>query len=205
MSTLHSFFAAEKDLFKGLKIDSLETEWAEYHVLHFDLSGAKHQKKSELEDYLNFILSIQEKPYNITNPPAGVNNRLSNLISTAYENTGRQVVVLIDEYDAPLLDVANKDEQLDELRLVMRNFYSPLKLNEPKLRFVFLTGITKFSQLSIFSELNNINNISMRPAYADICGITKEELHTQMHADVESLAQSIGKSVEETYNELAHY
>lgn len=144
-STLHSYFAGEKELFKGLYIEQVEKEWTKYPVLHFDMSGAKHMEKEQLERYLGFILEGQEKLFGITNPPKDANNRLSNLIMTAQEQTGQKVVVLIDEYDAPLLDVVHEDDDLKALRNVMRNFYSPLKLNEPNLRFVFLTGITKFS------------------------------------------------------------
>lgn len=110
--------------------------------------------------------------------------------------------MLIDEYDAPLLDVVHEDEHLVELRQVMRNFYSPLKDADPYLRFVFLTGITKFSQVSIFSELNNINNISMLPEYAGLCGITKDELETQMQEDVAYLGKRLGKTYEETMENL---
>lgn len=204
-STLHSYFAGEKDLFKGLAIEQLEKEWTPYPVLHFDLSGAKHMEKKDLEYYLDYILSEQEKKFNISNPPQGANNRLSNLIRTAHEQTGQKVVVLIDEYDAPLLDVVHEEKNLNTLRHVMRNFYSPLKLNEPNLRFVFLTGITKFSQLSIFSELNNIVNISMRKEYAGICGITKEEVKEQMAEDVDVLAETLGKDTDETFQALTHY
>lgn len=204
-STFHSYFAGKKELFKGLAIEKLEKDWTAYPVLHFDLSGAKHMEKEGLEDYLDFILKGQEKVFGIDNPPRGANNRLSNLIQTAREQTGQKAVVLIDEYDAPLLDVVHEDRNLGILRNVMRNFYSPLKLNEPNLRFVFLTGITKFSQLSIFSELNNITNISMDSPYAAICGITKEEVQTQMSEDVDMLAGALGKSREETLEELAHF
>lgn len=116
------------------------------------------------------------------------NVRLASLIMNVYRRTGKKVVVLIDEYDAPLLDVAHEDDNLKDLRNIMRNFYSPLKDCDPYLRFVFLTGITKFSQLSIFSELNNITNISMNREYSGICGITKEELLTQMSDDIDELA-----------------
>lgn len=204
-STLQSYFEGKKELFKGLAIEKLEKEWNEYPVLHFDLSGAKHTDKDKLLESLDFMLSEIEGKWGITNPPRGANNRLSNLIRTAREKTGKQVVVLIDEYDAPLLDVVHKDEELEELRNIMRNFYSPLKLNEPNLRFVFLTGITKFSQLSIFSELNNIQNISMRPEYAAICGITKEEVSTQMAEDVDQLAKALNKTSEETLEELTRF
>ena len=204
-STLESYFEGRKEFFKGLAIDKLEKDWISYPVLHFDLSGAKHVDKERLLTYLDFMLAKIEEKWNIVNPPSGENNRLSNLIDVAHKATGKPVVVLIDEYDAPLLDVVHNEERLGELRQIMRNFYSPLKLNDPNLRFVFLTGITKFSQLSIFSELNNIVNISMRLDYAGICGITKEELLTQMSEDVDSLAQATGESRQKTIDNLTHY
>lgn len=185
-STFHSYFAGKKELFKGLAIEKLEMEWTEFPVLHFDMSGGKHLDKDELETYIGYQLENLEHKFGITQHREGVNNRLDNLITTAYKQTSKQVVVLIDEYDAPLLDVVHEDEKLPILRNVMRNFYSPLKKCESYLRFVFLTGITKFSQMSIFSELNNITNISMRDDYAGICGITMDELTTQMSADVDT-------------------
>ena len=191
VSTFDSYFSGKKDLFAGLAIEKLEKDWTEYPVLHFDMSGGKHMEKEQLEDYLDYILKEQER-----------NNRLIELITTAYEKTGNQVVVLIDEYDAPMLDVAHEKESLDVLRNIMRNFYSPLKMCEPKLRFVFLTGITKFSQVSIFSELNNITNISMRDDYAGICGITMEELLDNMSEDIDALAEAQGLSREEAISKL---
>ena len=204
-STFQSYFEGKKDLFKGLAIEKLEQEWTEYPVLHFDMSGGKHLEKKELEDYLGYQLANKEATYGITTPQNGANNRLTDLILTAYRKTGKQVVVLIDEYDAPLLDVVHEDTSLQVFRNVMRNFYSPLKMCEPYLRFVFLTGITKFSQMSIFSELNNISNVSMDEEYAGICGITKEELVTQMSADVDALGEKLGKTGEETLAALREY
>ena len=202
VSTMQSYFEGKKDLFKGLAMEKLEKEWTEYPVLHFDMSGGKHMEKEQLERYLSFILQDEEKRWGVEKPQVDANNRLTELIDTAYQKTGKQVVVLIDEYDAPMLDVAHEDKQLDVLRNVMRNFYSPLKYSEAKLRFVFLTGITKFSQLSIFSELNNITNISMYNDYAGICGITKEELLTQMSEDIDELAKAQELTREETIAEL---
>ena len=202
VSTMQSYFEGKKDLFKGLAMEKLEKEWTEYPVLHFDMSGGKHMEKEDLERYLGYLLQDEEKKWGIDKPRIGNNNRLIDLIDTAYQKTGKQVVVLIDEYDAPMLDVAHEDKQLDVLRNVMRNFYSPLKYSEAKLRFVFLTGITKFSQLSIFSELNNITNISMYNDYAGICGITKEELLTQMSEDIDELAKAQELTREETIAEL---
>mgnify|MGYP003480086421 FL=1 len=202
VTTMQSYFEGKKELFKGLAIEKLEKEWMEYPVLHFDMSGGKHMDKEQLEEYLDYRLQEEEKKWGVTKPVKGANNRLIDLINTAYEKSGKQVVVLIDEYDAPMLDVVHEKEQLDMLRNMMRNFYSPLKYSEAKLRFVFLTGITKFSQVSIFSELNNIINISMSDEYAGICGITKEELLTQMSEDIDELAKSQELTREETIAEL---
>lgn len=196
VSTMQSYFEGKKELFKGLAIDKLEKEWTEYPVLHFDMSGGKHMEPEQLELYLGYILEDQEKKWGINEPRIGANNQLIDLINTAYEKSGKQVVVLIDEYDAPMLDVAHEKEQLDVLRNIMRNFFSPLKYSEAKLRFVFLTGITKFSQVSIFSELNNITNVSMDDEYAGICGITKEELLENMSDDIDMLADALGYSRE---------
>ena len=202
VTTMQSYFEGKKELFKGLAIENLEKEWTEYPVLHFDMSGGKHMDKEQLEEYLDYRLQEEEKKWGVTKPVKGANNRLIDLINTAYEKSGKQVVVLIDEYDAPMLDVVHEKEQLDMLRNMMRNFYSPLKYSEAKLRFVFLTGITKFSQVSIFSELNNIINISMNDEYAGICGITKEELLAQMSEDIDELAKSQELTREETIAEL---
>ena len=196
-STLACYFQGKKELFTGLAIDSLETDWTPYPVLHFDMSTAKHCNKAELESELNLKLSGYERFYGKNPEEKEPNQRLQGLIHRAFEQTGHQVVVLIDEYDAPLLDVVHEDENLPVLRQVMRNFYSPLKACDPYLRFVFLTGITKFSQLSIFSELNNIKNISMEPAFAAVCGITKEEMLTQMTEGITRLAEG----EEMTYDE----
>lgn len=202
VSTFQSYFEGRKELFKGLAIEKLEHEWTEYPVLHFDMSGGKHLDKEQLNRYLLSVLTENENRFGIKADAIDPNIRLMNLIKSLYQQTGKQVVVLIDEYDAPLLDVAHQDNNLIELRYIMRNFYSPLKLSEPYLRFVFLTGITKFSQLSIFSELNNIKNISMDEPYSGICGITKDELLTQMSEDIDALAKKMSLTREETIEKL---
>ena len=190
-STLHCYFEGRKELFKGLAIEKLETEWMSYPVFHFDMSLAKHVDRERLESMLNIQLYRYEEIYGRLDGEVMLNDRLMGLIQRAYQQTGRQVVVLIDEYDAPLLDVMHEDKNLPILRNVMRNFYSPLKACDPYLRYVFLTGITKFSQLSIFSELNNIKNISMDEPYAAICGITEEEIKEQMSYDLDLLAEKM--------------
>ncbi len=206
VSTFQSYFEGRKELFEGLAIEKLEKEWTEYPVLHFSMASGKHMEKEQLERYLLYTLEENEKRFDVVCDSLDPNVRLLNLIKSVYQKTGKQVVVLIDEYDAPLLDVAHEDEKLDTLRNVMRNFYSPLKAADPMLRFVFLTGITKFSQLCIFSELNNIKNVSMDEPYAGICGITKEELLTQMSEDIDDLAGRLKLTREETIQELKdHY
>ena len=202
VSTFKSYFEGKKELFEGLAIEKLEKEWNEYPVLHFSLAGGKHMEKEQLDRYLLFILKENEDRFGVDCDSPDPNVRLLNLIKTVTVKTGKQAVVLIDEYDAPLLDVAHEKEKLDVLRNTMRNFYSPLKDCEPLLRFVFLTGITKFSQLSIFSELNNITNVSMDEPYAGICGITKEELLTQMSDDIGALAAKLGITFEQIVDKL---
>lgn len=201
-STLKCYFEGRKDLFKGLAIEGLETEWEKYPVLHFDMSTAKHQSKEDLEQELSLKLTRLEQIYGKGEGESRVNNRLEGLILRAYKQTGKKVVVLIDEYDSPLLDIVHEEQNLPELRSVMRNFYSPLKACDPYLRFVFMTGITKFSQLSIFSELNNIKNISMLEEYATVCGISKEELMGQLTEDVDMLAKRMGVTHEEALGKL---
>ena len=205
VSTFQSYFEGKKELFEGLAIEKLEKEWNEYPVLHFSLAGGKHMEKDQLDQYLLYILKENEDRFGVDCDFPAPNVRLLNLIRTVTAKTGKQAVVLIDEYDAPLLDVAHEKEKLDVLRNTMRNFYSPLKDCEPLLRFVFLTGITKFSQLSIFSELNNLDNISMFDQYSAICGISKTELTTQMKPDVEALGEALGMTYEECLAELTQF
>ncbi len=201
-TTLKSYFEGRQDLFKGLAIENLENEWTKYPVLHFNMSNAKDLDKDALESFLSDKLSEYEKEYNITPQTPYSNIRLTNLIKTAYAQENQEVVIIIDEYDAPLLEVVHDDEKLKVIRQVMRNFYSPLKACDEYLHFVFLTGITKFSQLSIFSELNNLDNISMDPEYAAICGITEDELLSQLSIDIDNLAEAQGLTREQTITEL---
>ena len=202
VSMLQSYFEGRKELFKGLYIEQEEKEWTEYPVLHFSMASSKHMEKEQLENYLRYILGENERRFGLFSDHPDPNIRLANLIKGVYEKTGKKVVVLIDEYDAPLLDVMHEDENLPQLRHVMRNFYSPLKDSDPYLHFVFLTGITKFSQLSIFSELNNLTNISMDSEFAAICGITEEEVRTQMADYIDRLAAAKGQSAAQTFGDL---
>lgn len=202
ISTLQAYFEGKKELFKGLAIEKLEHEWTEFPVIRLDMSFAKHEEADDLNRYLLHIVKLNETRFDIAGNAEDSNLRLTDLIVALCKKTGKQVVVLIDEYDSPLLDVVHEDENLPKLRKIMRNFYSPLKACSPYLRFVFLTGITKFTQLSIFSELNNIKNISMLPEYAALCGISKEELLIQMSIDIDLLAERLGINREATIDRL---
>ena len=202
VSTLQAYFEGRKELFKGLYIDRVEKDWTVYPVLRFDMSTAKHSDADQLRRFLSSMLEREERKWGITAHKQDPNDRLQDLILEAQAQTGKKVVVLIDEYDAPLLDVSHDNVRLEEMRQIMRNFYSPLKYCDPHLHFVFLTGITKFSQLSIFSELNNLKNISMMPAFAAICGISKEEVCTQMADYLDEFAEEKQKSREEIFTLL---
>ena len=202
VSTLQAYYEGRKDLFKGLFIETVEKDWTEYPVLRFDMSLGKHMEKEQLERYLLYILGENEKRFGVISDSQDPNVRLKNLIFSVYDKTGKKVVILIDEYDAPLLDVVHEKETLPVLRNVMRNFYSPLKASDPYLEFVFLTGITKFSQLSIFSELNNLKNISMRTDYAGVCGITEDEMLTQMTDYIDDFAEAQQITCEEAIEGL---
>ena len=202
-SMIHAYYEGRKDLFEGLAMGEYEKDWVKHPVLHFDMSAAKHMDTKQLDDYLDYLLLPYEKQFGTEeNKDKAPNIRFANIVKAAYEQTGRKVVLIIDEYDAPLLDVVHEELNLVALRRAMQNFYSPIKSLDPYFEFVFLTGITKFAQLSIFSELNNLFNISMYDKYSAICGISSEELHTQMLPDVERLAEHLHLSVDETFERL---
>ena len=189
-STLHSFFAGERELFKGLKADQLEWDWKQYPVLHFDLSGAKHLPPQGVRDELGRQMEKMEALYGRNHSETSPGMRFAGVVERAYKQTGLQVAIIIDEYDAPLLDVLHEGESLHDMREVLQEFYQRLKMLEPIIKFCFITGITKFSQLSIFSTINNITVISLLPKYAALCGITEEELTTTLAPDIALLAEN---------------
>ena len=204
-STLQAYFEGRKELFEGLAIADYEKDWVKHPVFHFDLSGAKHMSIEQLERYLADMLEEQETIWGYKTHQVDANLRLKDLVKKAYEKTGEKAVVIIDEYDAPLLDVVHEKENLQPLRRIMQNFYSPLKMLDPYLEFTFITGITKFSQLSIFSELNNLDNISLFDQYSAICGISKTELITQMKPDIEAMGEALNMTYEECLAELTQF
>ena len=191
VDTLRCYFEGRKELFEGLYIYDKEKEWRKYPVIRLDLSNGKYYEKDLVHGTINTILKQQEERFGISNPENQENYdvRMSNLIHAAYEQTGERVVILIDEYDAPMLDSISDPDLQDYIRNRVRNLFSPLKAQAQYLRFVFLTGISKFSQLSVFSELNNLQQLTFDPAYEAICGITEQELLTYMKPDIEQLME----------------
>ena len=197
VSTLEAYFQGKKELFEGLAMERLEQEWEVCPVLHVDFSLTKYTELRDLTGQLNLFLSRWEEIYGKKEEEEGAAERLQGIILRAYAKTGKPVVVLIDEYDAPLFD-SNSDALLQQqLRNEMRKFFSPLKGLGQYLRFLFITGISKFSQLSIFSELNNLQNISMRDDFSALCGITEQELLTQLKPDIRQMAEANGETYEE--------
>ena len=203
-STFHCFFEGRKELFEGLDAGQLNTVWKEHPVFHFDMSTAKHTNEEQLLSELDIKLSEYEEIYGRAKNELHPNQRLEGLVKRAFQQTGEQAVIIIDEYDAPLLDVMNDKTRLQSLRQIMRNFYSPIKSLDPYLRFVFITGINKFAQLSIFSELNNLQNISMMPEYSAICGISQSELERDMTGPVQALADKQEISYDDASAQLKH-
>jgi hypothetical protein len=183
-------------------MERLEQDWIKYPVLHFDLSPVKGKPLDQMRKSIGFQFKEFEERYGITEVASALGDRLTALIVAAYKQTGQQVVVLIDEYDAPILDVLHDDEKREEIRMMLREFYSPLKMCDRYLRFVFLTGISMFSQLSTFSELNNLKIISDDNEYASICGITEQELLDNFQEGIEKMAEQYRCSKDEIVAKL---
>ena len=201
-STLESYFLGDRELFEGLKIMELEQEWEQYPVIRLDISTAKGQSSADaLRDRLMLRLEDYADIYGCKETEKTPGGLLEGLIRRAYDKTGKQVVVIIDEYDAPLLEVLHSDD-LAERRNVMQEFYVPLKASERYVKFCFITGITKFSQLSIFSTINNLTNVTLDTAFSTICGITEEELTTVLKEDIQRLAGIQGVSYEQMHQIL---
>ena len=202
LSTLEAYFQGKKHLFKGLAIEQLETEWAEHAVLHIDLNAKPFQKVEDLYDLLNDQLTIYEKMYDSVAVDKSPEGRLRQLIRAAKQKTGRNVVVLVDEYDKPILQAIGNEELQTEFRNALKAFYGVLKSADGDLRFAMLTGVTKFSKVSVFSDLNNLNDISMDDRYNGICGISQQELHDVFDEEIGKLAVANEQSREEAYETL---
>ena len=202
LSTLEAYFQGKKHLFEGLAIENLEKEWTVHPVLHLDLNAKPFTKLQDLYDLLNAQLYLYEQEYESVAIDTSIEGRFRALIRAAKLKTGRNVVVLVDEYDKPMLQAIGNEALQTEFRNALKAFYGVLKSADGDLRFAMLTGVTRFSKVSVFSDLNNLEDISMMPQYHDICGISEKELHATFDAEVEKLAQANGQTKEEAYLEL---
>ena len=202
VSTMEAYFLGRKELFKGLAIGKLETEWVKYPVLHLDLSTGKYDKEADLDDFLNDSLAQWEQVYGSSPTEVNAELRFKGIIRRAYEQTGKQVVVLVDEYDKPLLATIDNKPLHEAYRNTLKAFFSVLKSLDACIRFGFITGVSKFSHVSIFSDLNNPDDISMDPRYVDICGISEKELHAYFDSSIRELADANGMTYEEACGKL---
>ncbi len=201
-NTFKAYFQGQKQLFEGLKIMELEKEWKTYPVFHFTMSGLKNLKVSEAKTKLESMLRGYESIYGRDSLSLTPGDRFRSLIHRACEQTGERTVVILDEYDAPAMRLLYDKEQLESMRMMLREFYQVLKDEGAYLKFVFITGVTKFSQMSIFSELNNLKQVSMFDEYSGLCGITQHELSTILRPCVEEYADVLNITLDEAYAEL---
>lgn len=202
ISTMEAYFTGKKELFSGLAIEKLEQKWTKYPILHLDLNTRKYENQDSLESELNKHLEIWETLYGDEFKERALEERFFHIIRKTYEKTGERVVILVDEYDKPLLETINNDELQSDFRATLKAFYSVLKTQDRYIKFAFLTGVTKFGKVSIFSDLNNLQDISMDERYIDICGISEKELHEYFDGGITELAEKNGITKEECYAKL---
>ena len=203
VSTMEAYFQGKKELFEGLAIASLEKDWVEYPVLHFDLSGASYTDMEALNDKIGRQLETLESRFGVVKKYKTFSVRFDNLIECAFNKTGRQVVILVDEYDKPVIDNLDRPELQDRMRETLRGFYGVMKSKDACIRFGFLTGVTKIGKMSVFSDLNNPKDISMDARYTDICGISEADLKDYFSESVRELAEDNGLTDEECRQKLA--
>lgn len=202
LSTLEAYFCGKKELFKGLAIEQLERDWHTYPVLHLDLNAKKFDKKEDLYDILNAQLHYYEELYGYNAVDTSIEGRFRAVIRAAKEKTGRNTVVLVDEYDKPILQAIGNPSLQEQFRNILKAFYGVLKSADADLKFALLTGVTKFGKVSVFSDLNNLKDISMSPHFHNICGITEKELHAVFDEEIGELATANSQTKEEAYAQL---
>ncbi len=203
VSTMEAYFSGKKELFGGLAMESLEKEWKEYPVLHLDLSGAAYNSQEVIRAKLNSFFSKYEDQYGLHSSETVESVRFENLIEAVSRKTGRQVVILVDEYDKPIIDNLTRAELREFFRETLQGFYSVMKSKDAFIRFGFLTGVTKIGRMSVFSGLNNLQDISMDTRYIDICGITEGELKRYFDDSVQELSDACRLTKQDCYARLA--
>ena len=202
ISTLEAYFQGKRELFQGLAMERLEQDWFQHPILHLDLNTAKYESKESLNNILNDTLADWEALYGTTPTEVTPELRFKGIIRRACEQTGQLVVILVDEYDKPMLQAIGNDELQNEYRNTLKAFYSVLKTQDKYIKFAFLTGVTKFGKVSVFSDLNNLNDISMDEQYIALCGMTEEEIHHYFEDDIHKLASAQKMTYEETCSRL---
>ena len=202
LSTLEAYFKGKKELFKGLAIEQLEQDWFEYPVLHLDLNAEKYDSRERLEKMLELQLESWEEMYGVDKGTMTYSGRFSTIIRRACEQTGRRVVVLVDEYDKPMLQTFDNPDMQEDFRKTLTAFYTVLKSADPYLQFVFITGVTKFAQMGIFSTLNQLNDISLDLEYNTLCGMTCAEIKATFASELQALAAQAGITYEQAVEQL---
>ena len=205
ISTLEAYFLGKKELFKGLAMEGLEKDWTTHPVLHLDLNTQKYDTPEALNNVLEENLNYWESLYGASESEIGVARRFNGIIRRAAEKAGQKVVVLVDEYDKPMLQAIGNEPLLTDYRNTLKAFYGALKSNDKYLRFALLTGVTKFSKVSVFSDLNNLMDISLSNRFANICGITENELHRDLEEDIRLLAEANGMNETEARQTLKEW
>lgn len=203
VSTMEAYFKGKKELFNGLAMVDLEKDWVEYPVLHLDLNGKKYDSPQALTDNIRYYLTLWDKDLDTdTSSISDIEIRFKQIIDVACEKTGKKVVILIDEYDKPIVDNLGNPEVADDFKKTLQGFYSVLKAKDGQIRFGFLTGVSKIGKLSVFSGLNNLTDISMESEYSDICGISERDLHKYFEESITELADANRLSTDECYKKL---
>ncbi|MBQ3691664.1 MAG: AAA family ATPase, partial [Bacteroidales bacterium] len=202
LSTLHEYFDGQKELFKGLKIEKLETKWEKYPVLHFDFNASTYNSVEDVQSRINFMLSNYENCYGKNSNASSNSERFESLINAAADQTGKNVVILVDEYDKPLLSNMTNTDLQDKIRTELKAFYGVLKTCDKQIKIAFITGVTKFSKVSLFSDVNNLKDISNKLDYSTICGATEKEIHEYLDCYVDAMAEYNEISKDDCYKEL---
>ena len=205
VSTLEAFFSGKQELFDGLYAGTVDWEWKEYPILHLDLNVKKYETKEDLDKILNRHLEQWEQRYDSPYGDRDLEERFLHVVELAHQKTNVPVVILVDEYDKPLLQAIGNEALQTEYRNTLKAFYSVLKSCDAHIKFAFLTGVTKFGKVSVFSDLNNLKDITMLPSYSNICGITERELHDNFDEGVKELAENNSMKREECYERLRRY
>ena len=202
VSTLKAYFQGKKELFKGLAIEKLETEWTERPVFHLDLNTGKYTNDEALVSGIGWHLSRWENEYGIKANTESLSDRFKNIILKAYERTSQKVVILVDEYDKPLLEAIGNEALQNDYRKTLKSVYGVAKTMDAYIQFAFFTGVTKFSKVSVFSDLNNLKDISLNQQYAEICGITEKEIRENFDEEVAQMAEDNNLTKDECYAKL---